>query len=102
MHCVVLITFGRERKEEKLVQEDSQGHVSHYHELLISNRILFYNLCEIEYPASGTLATALRRRPFSAYNKGNRRRLHAAKTDRKLCVFMQRSCDLLQKWSIFV
>ena len=55
MHCVVLITFGRERKEEKLVQEDSQGHVSHYHELMISKRILFHNLCEIEYPASGTL-----------------------------------------------
>ena len=52
--------------------------------------------------AGTRLATALRRRPFSAYNKGNRRRLHAAKTDRKLCVFMQRSCDLLQKWSIFV
>ena len=29
---------------------------------LISNRILFHNLCEIEYPASGTLENDLRRR----------------------------------------
>ena len=65
MHCVVLVIFARQRKEEKpFVQADSQGHVSPvsraYDVLfglstLISNRILFHNLCEIEYPASGTL-----------------------------------------------
>ena len=64
MHCVVLVIFARERKEETSVQADSQGHVSPvsraYDVLfglstLISNRILFHNLCEIEYPASGTL-----------------------------------------------
>ena len=49
----------REKRRKTTVQADSQGHVSHYHELglstLISNRILFHNLCEIEYLASGTL-----------------------------------------------
>ena len=33
MHCVVLVTFARERKRTT-IQPDSQGHVSHYHELM--------------------------------------------------------------------
>ena len=54
----------REKRRKTSVQADSQGHVSPvsraYDVLfglstLISNRILFHNLCEIEYPASGTL-----------------------------------------------
>ena len=52
----------REKKRKTSVQADSQGHVSPvsraYDVLfglstLISNRILFHNLCEIEYPAAG-------------------------------------------------
>ena len=36
MHCVVLVTSARERKEEKsAVQADSQAHASHYHELMM-------------------------------------------------------------------
>ena len=35
MHCVVLVTFARETKRKRTtVQADSQGHVSHYHELM--------------------------------------------------------------------
>ena len=35
MHCVVLVTFAQERKRNRTtVQADSQGHVSHYHELM--------------------------------------------------------------------
>ena len=35
MHCVVLVTLARERKRERTtVQADSQGHTSHYHELM--------------------------------------------------------------------
>ena len=35
MYCVVLVTFARKRKRKKnTVQADSQGHVSHYHELM--------------------------------------------------------------------
>ena len=35
MHCVVLVTFARDRKRKRTtVQADSQGHVSHYHELM--------------------------------------------------------------------
>ena len=35
MHCVVLVTFARERKRKRTtVQVNSQGHVSHYHELM--------------------------------------------------------------------
>ena len=35
LHCVVLVTFAREKKEKRTtVQADSQGHVSHYHELM--------------------------------------------------------------------
>ena len=35
MHCVVLATFARDRKRKRTtVQADSQGHVSHYHELM--------------------------------------------------------------------
>ena len=35
MHCVVLVTFARETKRKgTTVQADSQGHVSHYHELV--------------------------------------------------------------------
>ena len=35
MHCVVLVTFARERKRKRTtIQPDSQGHVSHYHELM--------------------------------------------------------------------
>ena len=54
----------REKRRKTSVQANSQGHVSPvsraYDVLfglstLISNRILFHNLCEIEYPASGTL-----------------------------------------------
>ena len=54
----------REKRRKTSVQADSQGHVSPvsraYDVLfglstLISNRILCHNLCEIEYPASGTL-----------------------------------------------
>ena len=61
----------REKRRKTSVQADSQGHVSPvsraYDVLfglstLISNRILFHNLCEIEYPASGTLKHDYRRR----------------------------------------
>ena len=61
----------REKRRKTSVQADSQGHVSPvsraYDVLfglstLISNRILFHNLCEIEYPASGTLEHDWRRR----------------------------------------
>ena len=54
----------REKRRKTSVQADSQGHVSPVSRAydvffglstLISNRILFHNLCEIEYPASGTL-----------------------------------------------
>ena len=63
----------REKRRKTSVQADSQGHVSHYLSVvlgvplsraydvmfgvstLICNRILFHNLCEIEYPASGML-----------------------------------------------
>ena len=54
----------REKRRKTSVQADSQGHVSPvswaYDVLfglstLISNRIWFHNLCEIEYPASGRL-----------------------------------------------
>ena len=35
LHCVVLVTFAREKKRKrKTVQADSQGHVSHYDELM--------------------------------------------------------------------
>ena len=35
MHCVVLVTFVREKKRKRTtVQADSQGHKSHYHELM--------------------------------------------------------------------
>ena len=35
MHCVVLVTFAQERKRNRTtVQADSQGHVSHYRELM--------------------------------------------------------------------
>ena len=35
MHYVVLVSFARERKRKKTTsQGDSQGHVSHYHELM--------------------------------------------------------------------
>ena len=36
LHCVVLVTFARWGKKRKrtTVQADSQGHVSHYHELM--------------------------------------------------------------------
>ena len=37
MHCVVLVTFARERKRKRTtLQADSQGRVSHYHELMSS------------------------------------------------------------------
>ena len=65
MLCVVLVILARERKEEKpLFKQTLKVTFRPYHELmmfffglstLISNRILFHNLCEIEYPASGTL-----------------------------------------------
>ena len=54
----------REKEEKPLFKQTLKGHVSPvsraYDVLfglstLISNRILFHNLCEIEYPASGTL-----------------------------------------------
>ena len=53
----------REKRRKTSVQADSQGHVlpvSRAYVLfrlstIISNRILFHNLCEIEYPASRTL-----------------------------------------------
>ena len=54
----------RENRRKTSVQADSQGHVlpiSRVYDvlfglsILISNRILFHNLCEIEYPASGML-----------------------------------------------
>ena len=55
----------REKRRKTSVQADSQGHVSPVSRaydvlfglstLYISNRILFHNLCEVEYPASGTL-----------------------------------------------
>ena len=53
-----------EKRRKTYVQADSQGHVSHYDNLawvvfglstLFSNWILFHNLSEIEYPASGVL-----------------------------------------------
>ena len=35
MQCIVLVTFARERKRKgTTVQADSQGHFSHYHELV--------------------------------------------------------------------
>ena len=35
LHCVVLVTFAREKKRKRItVQADSQGHVSHYRELM--------------------------------------------------------------------
>ena len=51
----------REKRRKTSVQADSQGHVSRAYDVLfglstlISNQILFHNLCEIEYPASGML-----------------------------------------------
>ena len=61
----------REERRKPSVQADCQGHVSPvsraYDVLfglstLISNRILFHNLCEIGYPASGKLEHDQRRR----------------------------------------
>ena len=61
----------REKRRKPSVQADCQGHVSPvsraYDVLfglstLISNRILFHNLCEIGYPASGKLEQDQRRR----------------------------------------
>ena len=90
MHCVVLVTYARERNEEKfLFKQTLKVTIRIITSLwivfglstLISNRIFFHNLCEIEYPATETLeqrlATALRRPPILACSKGNRRRLHA-------------------------
>ena len=60
MHYVVLVNFARERKDEKPLLR-SRIALSRAYDVvfglstLISNRILFHNLCEIEYPASGTL-----------------------------------------------
>ena len=60
----------REKKRKTSVQADSQGHVSPVSQAydvlfglstLISNRILFHNLCKIEYPASRTLEHEKRR-----------------------------------------
>ena len=54
----------REKRRKTSVQADSQGHVSPVSRAYdvffwpvnsYLNRILFHNLCEIEYPASGTL-----------------------------------------------
>ena len=62
--CSASNPCAREKRRKTSVQADSQGHVSPvswaYDVLfglstLISNQILFHNLCEIEYPASGTL-----------------------------------------------
>ena len=53
IHCVVLVTFARERKRERTtVQADSQGHVSHsYHELMSRvwpvNTYFFFSLLRI-------------------------------------------------------
>ena len=61
----------REKRRNTSVQADFQGHVSPVSQAydvlfglstLISNRILFHNLCEIEYPASRTLEHEKRRR----------------------------------------
>lgn len=48
--------------------------------------LLFHDLFKIEYPGNeaGTrLANALRKRPFSACKKGNRRRLHVGEQKRR-------------------
>ena len=62
LHALVISASNlraREKRRKTSVQADSQGHVSpdvlFGLSTLISNRILFHNLCEIEYPASGTL-----------------------------------------------
>ena len=60
MHYVVLVTFAREKKDEKPLLRSRIALSRAYGVVfglstLISNRILFHNLCEIEYPASGTL-----------------------------------------------
>ena len=91
MHCVVLVIFARERKEEKpLFKQTLKVTFRPYHELMmfcLACQLLFltgyYFTIYAKY-AGTRLATALRRRPFSAYNKGNRRRLHAGNTHSSL------------------
>ena len=80
----------REKRRKTSVQADSQGHVSHYHELMmlcLACQLLFLTgwsqsmrkRIPCQRDAGTRLATALCRRPFSECNKGNRRRLHAGK-----------------------
>ena len=92
MHCVVLVTFARERKEEKPLFKQTLKVTfriitslsccvwpvnSYFYPDIISQ--FMRNRIPCQRDTGTRLATALRRRPFSACNKGNRRRLHAGK-----------------------
>ena len=60
MHCVVLVTFAQERKRNRTtVQADSQGHVSHYHELM--SRVWPVNAYFLMQPATRLCGTLTRK-----------------------------------------
>ena len=60
MHCVVLVTFARETKRKRTtVQADSQGHVSHYHELM--SRVWPVNAYFLMQPATRLCGTLTRK-----------------------------------------
>ena len=87
--CIARNRRAREKRRKTSVQADSQGHVSHYHKLMmlcLACQVLFLtgyysqfmrNRVPCQRDAGTRLATALRRRPFWACNKGKGRRLHA-------------------------
>ena len=87
MHCAVLVIFERERKKEKpLFKQTLKVTFRLYHELMmfcLACQLLFLtgyymrHRIPCQRDVGTRLATALHRRPFSACNKGNRRRLHA-------------------------
>ena len=59
MQCVVLVTFAQDRKRKRTtVQADSQGHVSHYHELM--SRV---------WPVKGLFLTAATLHVLSIYHE---------------------------------
>ena len=99
MYCVVQVTFARKRKEVKPLFKQTLKitfriitslWVVFGLSTVISNRILFHNLCET--------ATALRRRPFSACNEGNRRRLHAGNQTGCRCILLISARGFATSW----
>ena len=59
MHCVVLVTFARKEKRKRTtVQADSQGHVSHYYELM--SRVWPVNAYFLMQPATRLRGTLTR------------------------------------------